>query len=137
MFLGSSYAISFAGPAVLLSYAIGAVITLLLMGCIAEMTVAHPTAGSFGAWSEFYVSPLAGFLVRYAYWAGVVFALGTEVTAVTVYMRYWFPGLAGWMWILSYTSLLVLVNACNVRIFGWGKNGDMIPIPRYPVRLRR
>lgn len=119
LFLGSSFAISFAGPSVLVSYAIGAVIALLLMGCMAEMTVAHPTAGSFGAWAEFYVSPLAGFLVRYAYWAGVVFALGTEVTAVAVYMRYWFPGVAGWVWISGFTALLVLVNAINVRIFGW------------------
>jgi AAT family amino acid transporter len=58
LFLGSKFAIGFAGPAVLLSYFIGAVIALLLMGCLAEMTVAHPTSGSFGAWAEFYLSPL-------------------------------------------------------------------------------
>jgi AAT family amino acid transporter len=118
LFLGSGFAIGFAGPAVLVSYFIGAVITLLLMGCMAEMTVAHPTSGSFGAWAEFYVSPLAGFLVRFAYWAGVVFALGTEITAVTVYMRFWFPAAPGWVWILGFTLLIVLVNAFNVRLFG-------------------
>ena len=118
LFLGSGFAIGFAGPAVLVSYFIGAVITLLLMGCMAEMTVAHPTSGSFGAWAEFYVSPLAGFLVRFAYWAGVVFALGTEITAVTVYMRFWFPTVPGWVWILGFTLLIVLVNAFNVRLFG-------------------
>jgi AAT family amino acid transporter len=118
LFLGSGFAIGFAGPSVLVSYAIGAVITLLLMGCMAEMTVAHPTSGSFGAWAEFYLSPLAGFLVRFAYWAGVVFALGTEITAVTVYMRFWFPSIPGWLWIFSFTVVLVLVNAFNVRFFG-------------------
>ena len=118
LFLGSGFAISFAGPAVLVSYLIGALITLLLMGCMAEMTVAHPTAGSFGAWAEFYVSPLAGFLVRYAYWAGVVLALGTEVTAVAVYMGFWYPGVSGWVWILGFSVALVLVNAFNVRLFG-------------------
>jgi len=35
------FAIGFAGPSVLISYAIGAVISLLLMGCLAEMTVAR------------------------------------------------------------------------------------------------
>jgi amino acid transporter, AAT family len=118
LFLGSGFAIGFAGPAVLLSYAIGALITLLLMGCMAEMTVAHPTSGSFGAWAEFYISPLAGFLVRFSYWAGVVFALGTEITAVTLYMQFWFPSIPGWIWILSFTFALVLVNAFNVRFFG-------------------
>ena len=118
LFLGSGFAIGFAGPAVLLSYLIGAVITLLLMGCMAEMTVAHPTSGSFGAWAEFYLSPLCGFLVRFAYWAGVVFALGTEVTAIAVYMRFWFPSVAGWMWICAFSLVLVAVNAFNVRFFG-------------------
>jgi AAT family amino acid transporter len=118
LFLGSSFAIGFAGPAVMISYLIGALIALLLMGCMAEMSVAHPTSGSFGAWAEFYISPLAGFLVRFAYWAGVVFALGTEVTAVAVYMRYWFPSVPGWLWICSFTSILILVNAFNVRLFG-------------------
>lgn len=118
LFLGSGFAIGFAGPAVLLSYLIGAVITLLLMGCMAEMTVAHPTSGSFGAWAEFYLSPFCGFLVRFAYWAGVVFALGTEITAVAVYMRFWFPAVPGWLWICGFTLVLVLVNAANVRLFG-------------------
>jgi len=118
LFLGSGFAIGFAGPAVVLSYLIGAFITLLLMGCLAEMAVAHPTSGSFGAWAEFYISPLAGFLIRYAYWSGVVFALGTEVTAVALYMGFWFPSVPGWIWICSFALLLVLANAFNVSLFG-------------------
>ena len=118
LFLGSSFAIGFAGPSVLVSYALGAVITLLLMGCMAEMTVAHPTSGSFGAWAEFYISPLAGFLVRFAYWAGVVFALGTEVSAVAVYMGFWFPTVPGWIWIAGFALLMIGVNAFNVALFG-------------------
>ena len=118
LFLGSRFAIALAGPAVLVSYLIGALITLLLMGCLAEMAVAHPTAGSFGDWAEFYLSPLAGFLVRWAYWAGVVFALGTEVSAVAIYMRFWFPHTPGLLWIGLFAVLLVLVNALNVRAFG-------------------
>src|SRR6266480_2936464 len=101
LFLGSGFAISLAGPGVLVSYAIGAVIALLLMGCLAEMTVAHPTSGSFGAYAEYYIGPLAGFLVRYAYWTCIVLAVGTEVTAVALYMRFWFPTLPGWLWILA------------------------------------
>ena len=118
LFLGSGFAIGFAGPSVLISYLVGAFITLLLMGCMAEMTVAHPTAGSFGAWAEFYVSPLAGFLVRYAYWAGVVLAVGTEVSAVAIYMHYWFPAVPGWNWMVLFSLALVLLNVLDVRFFG-------------------
>src|ERR1700680_2037554 len=118
LFLGSGFAISLAGPAVLVSYAIGAVIALLLMGCLAEMTVVHPTSGSFGAYAEYYIGPLAGFLVRYAYWTCIVLAVGTEVTAVALYMRFWFPTLPGWLWIIVFSALLIGVNARSVDVFG-------------------
>src|SRR5579862_6978402 len=118
LFLGSGLAISLAGPAVLVSYAIGALIALLLIGCLAEMTVAHPTTGSFGAYAEYYLGPLAGFLVRYAYWTCIVLAVGTEVTAVALYMRFWFPDVPGWLWIVGFSALLILVNARSVDVFG-------------------
>jgi amino acid transporter, AAT family len=118
LFLGSAFAIGLAGPAVLVSYGIGALIALLLMGCLAEMTVAHPTSGSFGAYAEFYLGPLAGFLVRYAYWTCIVLAVGTEVTAVALYMRFWFPAVAGGWWIIAFSALLLVINARSVEVFG-------------------
>src|SRR5215471_14354934 len=118
LFLGSGFAISLAGPAVLLSFGVGALIALLLMGCLAEMTVAHPTSGSFGAYAEYYLGPLAGFLVRYAYWTSIVLAVGTEVTAVALYMHFWYPASPGWSWIVGFSALLVLVNARSVNVFG-------------------
>jgi amino acid transporter, AAT family len=118
LFLGSAFAIGLAGPAVLISYAIGALIALLLMGCLAEMTTAHPTSGSFGAYAEFYLGPLAGFLVRYAYWTCVVLAVGTEVTAVALYMRFWFPDVSGGWWIVAFSAVLLAINAHSVEVFG-------------------
>src|ERR1035441_6585321 len=55
LFLGSSLAVHTAGPAVIVSYLIGAVITLLLMGALSEMAVAHPTTGSFGVYAVIYL----------------------------------------------------------------------------------
>jgi L-asparagine transporter-like permease len=118
LFLGSGFAIGLAGPAVLVSYAVGALVSLLLVGCLAEMTVAHPTTGSFGTYAEYYLGPLAGFLVRYAYWTCVVLAVGTEVTAIGQYMHFWFPGLPSWVPILGFSGLLIAVNARSVAVFG-------------------
>jgi L-asparagine transporter-like permease len=118
LFLGSGFAIGTAGPGVLISYAIGALIGLLLMGCLAEMTISHPTTGSFGAYAEYYLGPLAGFLVRYAYWSCVVLAVGTEVTAIALYMKLWFPLVPGWVWITAFSSALIVVNAFSVSAFG-------------------
>jgi len=118
LFLGSGFAISFAGPSVLVSYVIGAFISLLLIGCLGEMTVAHPTSGSFGSFAEHYIGPWAGFAVRYAYWSAIVLAVGTEVTAVALYMQYWFPGSPAWLWIVLFSACLIVVNAMSVNIFG-------------------
>jgi len=118
LFLGSGLAIGFAGPSVILSYAVGALIALILMGCLAEMTIVHPTSGSFGAYAEHYMGPWAGFMVRYAYWACNVLAVGTEVTAIGIYMKFWYPDIPSWFWISSFSLALVLINAFSVNIFG-------------------
>lgn len=118
LFLGSGLAIGLAGPAVLISYAIGGVIALLLMGCLAEMTVAHPTSGAFGDLADRYLGPWAGFVVRYAYWSALVLAVGTELTAVAIYMNFWLPTVPGWTWMLAFGAALVLVNAASVGLFG-------------------
>lgn len=118
LFLGSKFAIGFAGPAVIISYTLGGLIALALMGCLAEMTVQHPTSGSFGAYAEFYLHPLAGFLVRYSYWACIVLAVGTEVTAIAEYMKFWFPQVDSWIWIALFSCCLIGVNAYSVKAFG-------------------
>ncbi|WP_050616443.1 amino acid permease [Bacillus testis] len=117
LFLGSGLAISTAGPGVLVSYAVGAFIILLLMGCLAEMTVAHPSSGAFGLIAEKYIHPLAGYLVRYSYWIANVLAVGVEVSAIAVYMKYWFPTTPGIVWILLFGAVLIYVNATSVNTF--------------------
>lgn len=118
LFLGSGFAIGFAGPSVLVSYGIGALIALLLMGCLAEMTVRHPTSGSFGSFAEFYVSPWFGFAIRYAYWSSIVFAVGTEITAAAMYMKYWYPDVPGGYWMVAFSMALIVANAFSVKVFG-------------------
>lgn len=118
LFLGSKFAISFAGPSVLLSYVIAGLVAVMLMGALAEMTVAHSTTGSFGAFAEHYISPLAGFVTKYLYWSCIVLAVGTEVTAIGDYMKLWFPSVPPILWILAFSGALIAVNMFNVKAFG-------------------
>lgn len=118
LFLGSSLAVHTAGPAVIVSYLLGAVIALLLVGTLSEMAVAHPTAGSFGVYAELYVNHWAGFAVRYTYWACQCIAIGGEATAVAIYCHWWFPQVPPWVWIVAFSLLLVGVNASGVGNFG-------------------
>jgi AAT family amino acid transporter len=118
LFLGAGLAVGYAGPGVVFSYAIAAVIAYMLMLCLLEMAVAHPTAGSFGVYSELYIGKWAGFTVRYTYWAAQALAIGGEATAVGLYMQFWIPGVPVWVWVLVFAVTLVYVNARAVNTFG-------------------
>ena len=111
LFLGSALAVRAAGPGVILSYLFAAAIALLLMGCLSEMAVAHPTAGSFGIYAELYLSHWAGFVVRYTYWAAQSIAIGGEAVAAAIYSRWWFPHTPVWAWVVFYSAVLIFVNA--------------------------
>lgn len=118
LFMGSGIAIGYAGPAVLISYAIAALIAVVMVLSLSEMAVVHPAAGSFGVYAEMYISPWAGFVVRYTYWAAQVIAIGSEAVAAGIYMGYWFPNVPIWLWSIAAASALVTVNARSVASFG-------------------
>ncbi|MGD0866095.1 MAG: amino acid permease [Rhizomicrobium sp.] len=118
LFMGSGIAIGYAGPSVLLSYAIAGFVAVVMVFSLSEMAVVHPTAGSFGTYAETYLNPWAGFIVRYTYWFAQVIAVGGEAVAAGVYMTYWFPGAPIWLWSLGFASILLYVNSRSVGNFG-------------------
>lgn len=118
LFLGSGVTIRLAGPAVILSYLLGAGIALIISYVLAEMAVVHPVAGAFGVYAETYLSPWAGFSVRATYGAAQIIAIGAEVTAAGIYMSYWFPNVPQWIWVVLVSVALVALNAMQVNRLG-------------------
>jgi L-asparagine transporter-like permease len=118
LFMGSTLAIGYAGPAVLASYAIAGLIAVVMVFSLSEMAVVHPTAGSFGTYAETYLGPWAGFVVRYTYWFAQVIAIGGEAVAAGIYMTFWFPDTPVWLWALGFAAVLIGVNSRSVKNFG-------------------
>src|SRR5436309_7875328 len=118
LFLASGLAVNVAGPAVILSYAIGAVVALLLGAALTGMAVAHPTAGAFGVYAGMYVSPFAGYAVRVSYWLMQVIATGGQLVAASIYMGFWFPAVPGALWVLVFAAALISVNSRAVGKLG-------------------
>ena len=118
LFLGSSATIRLAGPGVILSYLIGAVIALIMAYVLTEMAVVHPVAGAFGVYAEKYLNPWAGFSVRSTYAAAQIIAIGAEVTAAGIYFSYWFPDVPQWIWVVLVSAALVALNAMQVNRLG-------------------
>src|SRR5581483_10021979 len=118
LFMGSCLAIGYAGPAVVISFAIAALAAVAIVFSLSEMAVVHPTAGSFGTYAEIYLSPWAGFIVRYAYWMAQVIAIGAEAVATGVYMTFWLPDTPVWMWSVGFALVLLYFNSRSVNNFG-------------------
>ena len=118
LFLASGLSVNVAGPAVILSYVIVAGISLLLGRALAEMAVAHPTAGAFGIYAGMYLSPFAGYAVRVSYWLMEVIATGAQLVAASIYMAYWFPSVPGALWVLAFSVVLIYVNSRAVGSLG-------------------
>ena len=118
LFLGSTISIRIAGPAVVASYLLGAVVAYLMTLALAQMAVRHPTAGSFGVHAEIYQGPWAGFTVRWSYWFAQTIAIGGEVVASGIYVQRWLPGVPLWVPVVLFSAGLVVVNAMHVGAFG-------------------
>ncbi|HEX4603442.1 MAG TPA: amino acid permease [Candidatus Angelobacter sp.] len=118
LFLGSSVTIRLAGPAVILSYVLGAGIALIMSYVLTEMAVVHPVAGAFGVYAEKYLSPWAGYSVRATYGAAQIIAIGAEVTAAGIYISYWLPNVPQWIWVVLVSAALVALNSMQVNRLG-------------------
>ncbi len=118
LFLGSSVTIRLAGPAVILSYLLGAGIALIMSYVLTEMAVVHPVAGAFGVYAEKYLNPWAGFSVRATYGVAQIIAIGAEVTAAGIYISYWLPNVPQWIWLVLVSAALVALNSMQVNRLG-------------------
>ncbi|MGC4888388.1 amino acid permease [Micromonospora sp. RP3T] len=118
LFLGSGQAISTAGPAVTVAYAIGGAVAVTLAYALTRMIAAHPDAGGFGGMAERYLGPGPAFAQRWWYWIAGVVNIGSEALAVGIYLKLWWPGLPLWVPAVLFATLVLVVNSFTVGVFG-------------------
>ncbi|HLV94089.1 MAG TPA: amino acid permease [Candidatus Acidoferrales bacterium] len=118
LLLGSGAAVQVAGPGVILSYLLGAMIAFAVTMALGEMSSLHPAAGSFGVYADKYLGHWAGFVSRYGYWFSLVVAISADLVASAIYMRFWFPRVPSAVWIAGFAAVLLFINLRDVHDFG-------------------
>jgi aromatic amino acid transport protein AroP len=118
LFLGVAETVRIAGPSVLLGYAIAGLVAFLIMRQLSEMMVDEPVAGSFGYFADKYGGRFAGFVSGWNYWVLYVLVSMAELSAVGVYVQYWWPGVPTWVSALACFLLANGISLINVRAFG-------------------
>ena len=118
LFLGIAQTIKMAGPSVLLGYGIAGVIAFLIMRQLGEMVVDEPVAGSFSYFADKYCGHLPGFRSGWNYWVLYVLVSMAELTAVGIYVQYWWPGVPTWVSALIFFCAINALRLLNVKAFG-------------------
>ncbi len=118
LFMGSATTIKWAGPSVLLAYALAGIVMFFVMRIMGEMLYLEPVTGSFATYAHKYISPLTGYLTAWCYWFLWVTVGMSEVTAIGIYMNYWFPALAQWIPALIGVAIVATANLVAVKYYG-------------------
>lgn len=118
LFLGIAETIKMAGPSVLLGYAIAGIIAFFIMRQLGEMVVHEPVAGSFSHFANKYWGSLAGFMSGWNYWVLYVLVSMAELTAVGIYVQYWWPEVPTWVSAAIFFVAINVINMSSVKIYG-------------------
>lgn len=118
LFLGSGAAIRTAGPALMLVYFLAGIIMFYIMRALGEVAVAYPVSGSFSAYANIFIGPLAGYITGWTYWFMWIVTCMAEITAVGVYVHYWLPEVPQWIPALGALVVMTAVNLIAVAAYG-------------------
>ena len=118
LFMGSASTIQTAGPSVLLCYALAGLVMFFIMRIMGEMLYLEPVTGSFATYGHKYICPFAGYLTAWCYWFLWVAVGLSEVTAVGIYVHYWFPEVPQWISAFGGMLIVTLANMAAVKYYG-------------------
>jgi aromatic amino acid transport protein AroP len=118
LFLGIAQTIQMAGPSVLLGYGVAGLIAFFIMRQLGEMVVDEPVAGSFSHFADKYCGQWAGFMAGWNYWVLYVLVSMAELSAVGIYIQYWWPAVPTWVSALAFFVIINTISLFNVKAFG-------------------
>lgn len=118
LFLGIAQTIKLAGPSVLLGYALAGMVAFFIMRQLGEMVVDEPVAGSFSYFADKYCGHFAGFMSGWNYWVLYILVGMAELSAVGIYVQYWWPGIPTWVAALAFFLIINGINLTSVKSYG-------------------
>ncbi len=118
LFLGSASRLHSTGPALLLSYAFVGVIAYFLMRALGELVLHRPTSGAFVSYMREFFGEKAAFVTGWLYWLNWGLTGIAELSAVGLYVQFWFPLMPTWATVLIALAVVLIINLLSARAFG-------------------
>ncbi|MCK1996327.1 amino acid permease [Psychrobacillus psychrodurans] len=117
-FLASSIAIQMTGPSVILAFIMAACATYIVFEALAKMSANDPQKGSFRTYAKKAYGRWAGFSSGWVYWCSEILIIGSQLTAISLLTKLWFPKVALWIFALIYAICGLLVLFIGAKAFG-------------------
>lgn len=118
LFLGAGKSIHLAGPSILFAYMITGIVCYLIMRALGELLLSNLQYSSFVDFVQDYLGNGAAFVTGWTYWFCWISIAMADITAVGMYMQYWFPNVAQWVPGLICLVILLVMNLATVKLFG-------------------
>ncbi|WP_339246921.1 amino acid permease [Bacillus sp. FSL R5-0523] len=116
-FLGSSIAIVKSGFSVLLSFLIAGIGTYFVFEQLAKLSAKQPEKGSFCAYARKAFGKWAGFSNGWVYWSSEMLITGSQLTAISLFTKHWFPQVPLWVFASIYAVLGLLIIFTGLSVF--------------------
>jgi len=117
-FLGTSLSIMRAGPSLIFLYILGGIAAYLVFAALAAMSVNDPQEGSFRVYARKAFGPSMGFVSGWMYWLAGVLIMSSEIAALSIFTRFWFPAVPLWVFAAIYAALGLGIHLLGVKDFG-------------------
>lgn len=118
LFFGAAKSIAITGPSIIAAYIIGGLLMYIIMRALGEMVVHEPNSGAFSYYANKYVGSYLGFLSGWYAWLEYTIVCMLEITAVTVFLDLWMPGIPHWLTVAVILIVFFIINIMNVDLFG-------------------
>lgn len=115
-FLGSSLAIKMTGPSILISFVLAALGSYFVFDALSKMTAKEPVQGGFRTYAKKAYGRWAGFSSGWVYWCSEVLIMGSQMTALSIFTRFWFPKIPLWVFAAIYAALGLTILLIGVKV---------------------
>lgn len=118
LFLGAGGRLNSAGPSLMIVYAVAGVFAFLVVRAMGEMVMHRPTSGSFVSYSREFIGEKAAYFAGWMYFLNWACSGIADVTAVALYVKFFWPDVTQWKPALIALAAILVVNLLSVKVFG-------------------
>ncbi|MDQ0155041.1 amino acid permease [Robertmurraya andreesenii] len=121
-FLGSGLGIKMTGPSILISFLLAWLGTYIVSDALMKMAERDPQQGAFRSYAKKAYGDWAGFSSGWVYWFSEMLITGSQLTALSILSRFWFPDVPLWIFAVGYAILGVIVVIIGTKGFERAQN---------------